>query len=259
MPVSGQPSIGSSDILLKLIAQQWTEVAHQYVVVNTSRALAMLTEGQEACFSPSIITPEREQIFYVAPTHFVIPLQLIVRSDVLPRLPKNKAGEVVIAKLFDSATLRGLIVKDRSYSPSIDEQMNLRSGKVPIEYAVLADGGANIFKMIGLNRADYTFDYDFALAYQQQRDPAFFQQHSLQSVPIAGANSFVSGIACPRTKWGRETILKIDAIVAKLAASKAYQQASARWLTDGTIKRYKAQRAAFYLNRTKPTPSKKFE
>lgn len=259
MPVNGQPTIGTTDVLLKLIAQQWPQVHHHYVQTNTARALAMLAEGQEACFSGSVITPERERIAYITPTHFGIPLQLITRKAVLSRLPRNNAGEVLPANLFDSTQLRGLLVRNRSYSPVLDALINLRGPGATIDYAVMADGGANIFKMIALQRADYALEYDFALAYQLHREPDFYRDKGLIAVPIAGASPFVSGIACPRTQWGREMILKIDAIVASLASSPAYQQAGDRWLTASTIAHYKQARAAFFQNRTHPTSPQKFD
>lgn len=259
MPVNGQPTVGTTDVLLKLIAREWPQVNHQYVVSNTSRALAMLAEGQEACFSGAVITPERERVAYFAPTHFGIPLQLVTRSDIISRLPKNDAGEVLPANLFDSATLKGLIVRNRSYSPVLDALLNLRPGKSAISYAVIADGGANIFKMIALGRADYTLEYDFALAYQQEKNAEFFADRKLQAVPIAGTNTFISGIACPRTAWGRDAIIRIDAIVAKLASGPEYPKAADRWLTATTIQRYRAARSAFFLSRSSPTPLRKFD
>lgn len=259
MPVNGQPTAGTTDVLLKLIAREWPEANHQYVVSNTSRALAMLTEGQEACFSGAVITPERERFAYFAPTHFGIPLQLVTRSDLIAKLPKNEAGEVLPANLFDSASLRGLIVRNRSYSPVLDALLNLRSDKSAIGYAVLADGGANVFKMIALGRADYTLEYDFALAYQQEKNADFFASRKLQAVPIAGTHPFVSGIACPRTEWGRQAILRIDAIVAKLAAMPEYRTAADRWLTPSTIKRYRTARQNFFQQRTLPLPIARFD
>jgi uncharacterized protein (TIGR02285 family) len=259
MPVNGQPTVGVTDVLLRLIAQQWPQVEHRYVVSNTPRGMASLANGEQACFNGAVLTPERERFAYFTVTNFVIPLQLITRPEVVTQLPRNTAGEVLLDQLFDKADLRGLLVRQRSYLPQVDALLANRVSAPGIDYAVLADGGGNIFKMVALSRADYTLDYDFALTYQQHKAPGFFKDRHLLAVPVAGMAPFLSGIACPRTPWGRDAIMKIDALVAGLAGNKAYMEAANRWLTPESIKRYKEPRAEFFRKRLAPTDPAKFD
>ncbi len=260
MPINGRPTNGVLDVLWKLIVQRSPEVQHQYVVAPTARALTGLAEGREACVMGLVLTAERERIAYFSETHFGPPLQLITRSEVIRRLPRNAAGEVLPGTLFDRQDLHGLLVRNRSYSPHLDALLNQRGNNSAVAYVNNAEGGANVFKMIALKRADYTLDYDFTLAYQLQRESAFFQnkRQTLVAVPVAGSLSFASGIACPRTPWGRQAILKIDSIVAGLATNKEYQESGNRWLTPQTVQRYRKDWEAFFRNRERLTDPQRY-
>ncbi len=260
MPVEGRPTVGVTDVLLHLIAQRWPEADHRYQVTNIARAQGQLAQGEQACINGLVITPERERIALLTPSNLVLPLQLITRQDMLKRLPRNEAGEVLPATLLERPGLRGVLVRQRSYTPLLDALLQGGTARPgAIDYAVTADNAGNLFKMVAMGRADYTLDYDFALAYQQQRDPRFFKDKHLVSVPIAGLQPFVSGIACPRTPWGREVMLRIDAIVASLASHPDYVNAADRWLSPETRKRYKAARAEFFRKRAARSDPAKFD
>lgn len=258
-PVNGKPTDGVTDVLLRMIVQQWPQVEHRYVVSNVPRAIALLASGAPSCLNGLLLTPEHERIAYFSPTNFVIPLQLITRPDVLPRLPRNAAGEVLLDPLFRKAALRGVMEHRRSYMPMVDALLKDESSHAGVEFVAPASGGGNLFKMVALSRADYTVDYDFALTYRQHTEPGFFKDRHLLAVPIAGTAPQVSGIACPRTPWGREAIVKIDALVARLAGNKAYVEAAIPWLTPESRKHYKEQRAEFFRKRLQPTDPVKFD
>lgn len=258
MPVNGQPTEGVADTLLKLIAREWPEVTHRYVVANFSRVMPMLEGGKEECATNVLFNKERERIAYLSETHIGPPLQLVVREAVAAKLPMNSAGEVLPAKLFDMPDLRGLITRNRSYSSSLDLLLKQRRADSGIQYANAADGGANILKMLAINRADYTLEYDFALAYQLSNDPGFFKEGPLRVLPIAGATPVISAIACPRTPWGREAIRKIDTLVASLVKTDEYLKSTERWVTPETIARFRATRDAFIRQRAATSNAAKY-
>lgn len=257
--VNDLPTDGATDIVLKLIADAWPEVEHRYLVVNTARAMANLGEGVPACFSGALITPERERIAYFSPTSLALPLHLVVRGDALAKIPRNAKGEVLAATLFDRSDLRGLMVPQRSYSPTVDALLHLRSASSGIRYVTAADNGANILKMLQRNRGDYTLEYDAFLAYQQSRNPELREGGGLYALPLAGSPApAYGGIGCPRTAWGHDAIEKIDSLLTKLAPSPAYQNAMNRWLTPETIKRYQGAQAEFFRQRAKAGDAAKY-
>jgi uncharacterized protein (TIGR02285 family) len=259
MPVNGQPTVGVVDTLLKQIAREWPEVEHRYVVTNFARVMPMLEGGKEACATNVMPNPEREFVAYFSETHIGLPLQLIVRDDAAAKLPMNGAGEVLPDKLFGMPGLRGLITRNRSYSASLDLLLKQRAGDSGMRYVNAADGGANILKMMVLNRADYTLEYDFALAYQLRNDPSSFKGGRLRVLPIAGARPVIAAIACPRTPWGREAIRKIDALVARLVKTDEYLKSTERWVTPQTTTRFRAARDAFIRQRATTSNAAKYQ
>ena len=257
--VDGKLTDGISDSTLKLIIQEWPEVDHKIVVVNGARGMAYLAEGFPACFAGIIMTPEREKLAYFSQTHQAAPLQLIARADVVGKLAKNSKGEVMPATLFDRTDLRGIVVPQRSYSPVLDALLNLRGPQSGIRNALAADSGANILKMLNLGRGDYTLEYDFVLAYQQKKNPELLQPPGLKSVPIAGTASPRVGIGCPHTDWGREAVMKIDAIMVKIAKHPDYLNSQTKWLTPDALKSFKRAQDEFFKLRNKPTDPKLYE
>jgi len=258
MPVEGKLTDGFTDAIVKMVFREWPEVEHRVVTTPVSRAMALLAEGQPACFSTAIVNPERERFAYFSVTQLMPPMQLVVRTDVLKRLPRNEKGEVLPATLFDRADLRGLIVPKRSYSPLLDALLERRRASSGVSTAVAADSGGNILQMLNLGRADYTLEYDWALAYHRVRHPEFAKGVGLVAVPVAGTEPFVGGIACPHTEWGRTAIRKIDSILVKVSRSAEYRTAMHRWLTPEVIRRYQSEQADFYRQRAQPTDPVKY-
>ena len=257
--VNGRLTDGSGDLMLKMVIHEWPEVEHRVVITPISRALALLEQGDPACFPAAIINPERERMAYFAPSRILPPVQVVARADVVSRLPLNEQGEVLPVSLFDRSDLRGLVVLKRSYAPLLDAMLSQRSSTSGLRDTVAADSGSNILQMLNLGRADYTLEFDWALAYHRVRHPEFASGVGLKALPIAGTAPFVGGIACPRTEWGRMAIRKIDSILVKVTKMQRYRAAMNRWMTPEAVKRYQAEQAAFYLQRERPTDPAKFQ
>ncbi len=258
IPVNGQLTDGITDVAVKMLMEEMPDLRHRISVTNTARAMATLAEGQPQCFTTAIQTPERERIAYFSITHVIPPLHIVARADAAAKLPRNDKGEVLPATLFDRSDLRGLLVPQRSYSPVIDALLNLRDPRSGIRNTLAADSGANILRMLQLNRGDYTVEYDFVLAYQQARSPELQQGRGLSVLPIAGTEPISVGIACPHTEWGRSTIQRIDAIVSRISTRAEYRQSLNRWLTPAEARRFQKTQDEFYRQRAKPSDPGKY-
>lgn len=258
MPVDGKFTVGITDAITNAVMLEWPEVDHRVVVVTSARGVQNLADGQPACFHNAVFTPERERIAYYSLTLLAPPLQLITRTDSVGKLPRNAAGEVLPSTLFDRGDLRGLITPGRSYSALLDALLRSRPKNSGVNPVFLADGGANVFKMLAMDRGEYTIDYAATLAYQQSLDSSLAGTKGLIALPIAGGAPIFVGIACPRTAWGRETILKIDGILSRLATRPEYLSALMRWQTPEVLARYKKDFAAFAQQRTRLTDPEKY-
>ncbi|HEY1089633.1 MAG TPA: TIGR02285 family protein [Burkholderiaceae bacterium] len=260
MPVDGQPSDGISDIPIKLLMAALPDFAHRVVVTNTARAMMLLAEGSPACFATAAVTPDRERLAYFTLTYLIPPLHLIARADAVHKLPLNSRGEVRLADLIDRTDLRGIVIPQRSYSPTVDALLAKRRAQSNVRDVLADNSGANILKMLALNRGDYTIEYDFVLSYQLQRNRELSEgEESLKSLPIADSKPFNVGIACPHTEWGRTVITKLDALLAQLSTRPEYRNAVNRWLTPAAIKRHQKAQAEFFARRARPTDPSKYQ
>ena len=79
------------------------------------------------------------------------------------------------------------------------------------------------------------------------------QGKDLRSLPIAGSEPMLAGIACPHTEWGRQMIIRIDSIVARISQRPDYQAALNRWFTPETNKRYQKAKQEFLKQRAVAT------
>lgn len=255
MPVGGVPTQGIADEFVKAIVKRWPEVEHRYLVANNNRILAMLDAGEPACFTTALRVPARERQAYIADMLIVPPQMLIVRAQTLARLPLNSLGEVQLHKVLADTSLHGVLIQSRSHGSQLDRQIKARPTPSGLH---LSASNVHPLQLVALSRADYTIDYDYTLAYEQYAMEEV-RAADLQSVPIEGNSQLLTaGIACPRTPWGRQTILQIDHLLADLAQDPEARSGLERWMTAQTRQRYGRQIDAFYQRRSQPTPASAF-
>lgn len=251
IPVNGRPTDGITDRVVLYLVSQWPEVRHRFLPANAKRGWQILEQGDErACHGALLRTPEREKHAYFTLTHVVPPLQLVVRRERLDAVPRNAEGEALVPQLLAERRLRGAITAGRSYSAAIDAMLAARPVDSALATYSLVDFGGRVLQMLALDRADFSFEFDFALRYAQEREAAM---RGLVALPVAGATRpLPAGVACPRNAWGLETIRHIDALLATPAAVRQLREAQERWLTPETLERYRPQMETFYRERLKP-------
>jgi uncharacterized protein (TIGR02285 family) len=255
MPVDGKLTDGIYDVALEMVWKEWPQVQHQITVANAGRAVQRLAEGQPTCFSGAVRTPERDKIAYYTATHLIPALKVITTQAKAGTLPKNPQGEVLPASLFGQGDLRGLVLAHRSYTPVIDALLEGKQPHPGVRTVVSSDGGVNVLQMLLLDRADYTLSYDHSLKYQLSRAPELTHGKGgtkLVALPLAGTEPVLTGIYCPKTPWGHDAIVRIDAILTRVSQQPRYQEAADRWLTAETLKAHRALELAFYKRRAKP-------
>lgn len=253
IPAGGQPTNGIADQIVRYLAAHWGHDDHRYVYANSKRTWVMLEQGSKACFAAALRVPERERVAYFSNTSLVPPPVLVVRSDIAAELPRNAAGEVELGQLLAGRKYRGAIVDNRSYGPQLDAMLAQRPGNALLEKTATGDYGRNVLLMVARGRADYTIDYDFALAYGQSLQP---ELEPLRTLAIANnTHAVVAGVACPRTPWGRAMIRKIDQILGTPDGADMLMRAQNSWLTEHGKQRYRAQMLEFQRQRAKPSPA----
>lgn len=247
---NGLPSDGMTDQQIAFIRARWPEVEHRVVYANLKRSWALLDAGQQACYSFTLITPQRLERAHIVPTSLLPPPQLIFRRDALATLPLNAQHEVELDRLLAQRQLRGLLSEKRSFGLTIDHALQQRPASALLEVTPVGSFGENIFARLMVNRSDYTIDYEFVYTYYLKRDPML---HELQTLPIAGNTTPIRvGFACPRTAWGKATALKIGSILATRDGVQMLRQSTERWLSTESRHRYSAMLEDFYRARENP-------
>ena len=256
--VNGALGDGIIDGVVTLLERELPQYEPHYETVNIARALMMLDAGEPACYISAVWTPERDRKYFTTKTTLTPPMQLIVRASVQDRLPRNAAGEVLIDSLLTQASIRGLVINQRSYSPPIDTLVQKYRKSARLMTVNFGDNSLNVMRMLSAGRADYSFEHDSVLAYNLAQNPQGVGPEALVAVPIAGLGPFYATILCPRTPWGRERILAIDAALSRLARGKEYRAMLDRWRTPQTVQHFRAAQDEFYRDRATPSPAERY-
>ncbi|WP_431259937.1 hypothetical protein ACQ86G_07135 [Roseateles chitinivorans] len=240
-----------------LTANWGTPARHEVLIANVKRSWRMVEDGEPACHLGVLRTPEREAVAYFFDTHLIPPHQLMVRRSALPKLPRFTDGDADLEKIWAEKQLRGAIVAGRSYGRALDALLARRPAGVIDEYTT-SDFGGNMLSMIAIGRADYTIEFDFVLANQQELRAAAAAGNAsgkgkvstadLVSVPIEGFSSpVISGIACPRNAWGKRTIEQVERVLSTPQARQFMRDEFISHLSPEAQARYGPRIDAFYF------------
>lgn len=253
----GRPGEGIGDRIAAYLASGMPEYEHRYSAPSSRRLWAMIEDGRHrACHVTGVITPERRKLAYFTTVMMAPPHQLIVRSALLPQLPRGTSGDVDLAALMRDDGLRGIVTNMRSYGAPLDAAIAARPPKANLLLANPGTDGGSLLRMVALGRADYTLEYDFVFGYLLTRSQ---ELSGLRALPVQGNAALVPvGIACPRNAWGRDMIERIDGLLATPAGVDAVRKAVAAWLSPDTAARYRDDMERFYRARLQRTPPDRF-
>lgn len=238
-----------------LTANWGTPARHEVLIANVKRSWRMIEDGEQACHLGVLRTPEREAVAYFVDTHLIPPHQLVVRRSALSKVPRLPDGDADLEKIWAEKQLRGAIVAGRSYGRALDALLAKRPAGVIDEYTT-SDFGGNMLSMIAVGRADYTIEFDFVLANQQELQAAGGNANgngkvssaALVSVPIEGFSSpVISGIACPRNAWGKRVIEQVERVLATPQARQFMRDEFISHLSAEAQARYGSRIDAFYF------------
>lgn len=241
-----------ADELTQWLQARLPEVAIKPMVANAERSWALIREQQPVCHAGAARTPEREKLAYFTNTWLVPPPQLIVRQDRRAGLPVDAAGAVDLEALLADASLRGVLPQGRSYGPALDALLAAQPAAPQLQRVFGGDYGSHLLHLVSQGRADYTLDYPNMLVTLASRADGDMQ---LVALPVKGASDpVVSGVACPRTAWGRAAIRLVDKALGTPEGAALLRDTLRVSLPPDTQRAYRDAWDAFFKRRARPTP-----
>jgi len=154
VPGQGQVHQELAGPMADYLISQWPGARHEIVNANVRRSWRMIEAGEHACYLMTLRTPEREAKAYFSDTFLVPPLKLIVRKDKADRVPINSAGEVDFRRLLKEGVLRGVLVKDRSYGHSLDDELAQQHDNQALVFSPPSDFGGRHLQLLVRGLAD---------------------------------------------------------------------------------------------------------
>ena len=241
-----------ADELTQWLQARLPRVAFKPTMANAERSWSLIRQRQRACHAGAARTPERERLAVFTNTWLVPPPQLIVRQDRREALPLDANGAVDLEALLDAGALRGIVTQGRSYGPALDAMLDGPAARLQLQHVFGGDYGSQLLAMLAQGRADYTIDYPNVLVLGRAAADS-----PLAALPIKGASEpVVSGIACPRTPWGRAAIRLIDTALGTPEGAAMLRDTLRISLPPDTQRAYKDAWDIFFAQRARPTPGR---
>ncbi|NCT83097.1 MAG: hypothetical protein GXC94_08150 [Comamonadaceae bacterium] len=241
-----------SDRLIDWVSARLPGVVHERVVANAKRSWTLIGRGEQVCHAGAVRSAQREALAYFSNTWLMPPLQLIVRRDRIAALPMDAAGRVDLDTLLADPRLQGAVVHGRSYGPVLDARLQTPAAQAVLRRVTAGDFGSNLMPMLLQGRADYALEFPNVLAAAAQGQP---EVAGLAALPIRGAmEPVISGVACPRTPWGRAAIRRIDAVLGTPEGAAMLREGLMAELPADSRRQYRDAIDQFFRARSQPTP-----
>ena len=250
----GRPIASPGQALVEFMKKAWPEVHHEILYANGKRSMQLLMDGEPACHVALVRTLERERQLLFTTTVLMPPPSVIVRRDSLARLPRDTQGAVDLPALLRHPTFKGALVSGRSYGKAIDPHLQRAAAAAPntMSYFSPNDFGGKVLLMLQRKRVDFTSEYEWILDMMNETGQSTKQ---LLALPIQGAMALSpSGIACPRTAWGRAAMRGIDKALSTPAGAAMLRESFMPSLSPALQARYGSALDAFYKRRALGRP-----
>ncbi len=242
----GQPDSGIIVELMQLLIQQLPEYQHRYSQANLTRGLDQLKRERLSCFLPVFPTPERSEHGYYVGLFTAMPHQLVVRTADVERIAAGQT-EVSLQLLLQDHSLRGGLVRDRSYGPVLDPLLQAAKVQPQLQRIQTSSAGSNLYGMLEHGRIDYLLDYAEVVQYVQTKQNV---ARGLSLLPLQETSTpYVSGIYCSKTEAGAALIRRIDDIARRPEIIARFIAAQNTYIPPATLRHYKTWLDRFFAQR----------
>lgn len=209
---------GIFDQTLDVLKANLPQYEHVELEAPFPRINSEIKKGSHWCFNGALKTPERESYGYFSlPSSIFLPLRIIVRRD---RLSQFK-GQQSLEALLQNGQLITSVMRDRSYSPTVDKLL----AKYPPKESYSEQKEA--LGMLLAGRIDFMIELPL-LAFDHAR--IMGQPDMLVAIPIQEANEIVfNRVMCPKNEWGRLVIEQVNKVLIANRSKPYYRSIVEKW------------------------------
>lgn len=209
---------GIFDLTLDVVKKAMPQYRHVELDAPFPRVLNEIRQGNHWCFNGMLKTPEREEFGYISlPMSVFIPLRIIVRRD---RLDEFK-GRESLKELLQNPALTTSVMRDRSYSPTVDKLLAAYPPREHYSEQIEAIG------MLLAGRIDYMLELPL-LAFEQAR--AMGKPDALIALPVQETREVVfNHVMCPKNEWGRQVVEQVNQVLLAERSKPYYRKIVEKW------------------------------
>ncbi|MGL5184412.1 TIGR02285 family protein [Herbaspirillum huttiense] len=209
---------GIFDLTLDIIKKDLPQYEHVELEAPFPRINSEIRKGSHWCYNGMLKTPERERVGYLSlPTSIFLPLRIIVRRDRLTQFQ----GKLSLKTLLQNPQLSTSVMRDRSYSPTVDKLLAAYPPRENYSEQVESIG------MLLAGRIDYMVELPL-LAFEQAR--VMGQPDALVALPMQEADEVVfNRVMCPRSEWGRQVVEQVNKVLLAERAKPSYRAIVEKW------------------------------
>lgn len=215
---------GIFDLILRILKGNMPQYQHVELEAPFPRIVNEIKNGDHWCYNGALKTPERENYAYFSiPSSIFLPLRVIVRRD---RLAQFK-GEQSLQALLEKHKFKTTVMRNRSYSPTIDKLLAAYPPKENYSEQIEATG------MLLAGRIDYMIELPL-LAFDQAS--AMGHPGELVAIPMQETNEVVfNRVMCPKNEWGRKVIEQVNQVLRSKRDTLTYRKIVEKWYAPESV------------------------
>lgn len=221
---------GSSDQMEKMLIKLLPQYQHKSRFTSFARREVLHADTSALYCSFSILgTKERKESMELSiPSGVVMHIALATLSNSsLSQQLRQQTGAVDLVELLSKHQFTGLLEKDRSYAPSIEQALKKPDGLL----AQRSFTENNPVDLLLAGRVDFLIDYPHRISYLQSKSRQPLSD--LDYFPVAGAEQRdATYVGCSKHPKAKEVITAVNQQLLTLWADPAYLQQMLSWYDD---------------------------
>jgi len=221
---------GSSDQMEKMLIKLLPQYQHKSRFTSFARREVLHADTSALYCSFSILaTKHRKDTMELSiPSGVVMHIALATLSNSpLSQHLRQHTGAVDLAELLSKHQFTGLLEKDRSYAPSIEQALKQPDGLL----AQRSFTENNPVDLLLAGRVDFLIDYPHRISYLQSKSR--LPLSDLDYFPVAGAEQRdATYVGCSKHPKAKEVIAAVNQQLLTLWADPAYLQQMLSWYDD---------------------------